>query len=114
LFPVWAPNGAGSARYVLCRFNLLFCLRVLRKPADEILAFSEDAVNHVVAAYGPLVSKHKDDAFTPEQKEWQAIRRGRYVEFNLVSWDGCGNGAAVAPDRPPSDHWPAPDAWAAV
>lgn len=54
------------------------------KPQDEILAFSEDAVNHVVEAYCPLVKKHKDDAFTPEQKEWQAIRRGRYVEFNLV------------------------------
>ncbi len=41
-------------------------------------------MNHVVEAYCPLVSKHKDDAFTPEQKEWQAMRRGRYVEFNLV------------------------------
>jgi coproporphyrinogen III oxidase len=54
------------------------------RPADEILAFSEDCANHVAKAYCPIVAKHKDDPFTPEQKEWQQIRRGRYVEFNLV------------------------------
>jgi len=50
----------------------------------KILAFSTDALNSVVDAYCPLVVKHKDDAFTPEQKQWQQLRRGRYVEFNLV------------------------------
>lgn len=35
-------------------------------------------------AYLPIVSKYKAHAFTPEQKYWQEIRRGRYVEFNLV------------------------------
>ncbi|KAL6750067.1 coproporphyrinogen III oxidase chloroplast precursor [Haematococcus lacustris] len=54
------------------------------KPADEIMSFSEECVNNVVAAYAPLVVKHKDDAFTQQQKEWQGVRRGRYVEFNLV------------------------------
>lgn len=54
-----------------------------REP-EKILAFSTDAVNHVAEAYVPLVEKHKDDAFTPEQKQWQQLRRGRYVEFNLV------------------------------
>merc|ERR1711998_208042 len=38
----------------------------------------------VVKAYLPIVAKHKDDPFTTEQKEWQLMRRGRYVEFNLV------------------------------
>ena len=38
----------------------------------------------VVPAYVPLVAKHKDDEFTPEQRAWQQMRRGRYVEFNLV------------------------------
>ncbi len=28
--------------------------------------------------------KHKDEAFTSEEKQWQQLRRGRYVEFNLV------------------------------
>lgn len=41
-------------------------------------------MNNVVKAYGPIVEKHKNDPFTPEQKQWQLMRRGRYVEFNLV------------------------------
>ncbi len=35
-------------------------------------------------AYLPIVEKHKHDTFTSEHKYWQEIRRGRYVEFNLV------------------------------
>jgi coproporphyrinogen III oxidase len=35
-------------------------------------------------AYLPIVEKHKQDVFTNKQKHWQEIRRGRYVEFNLV------------------------------
>ena len=31
-----------------------------------------------------IVDKRKDLPFTNEQKYWQEIRRGRYVEFNLV------------------------------
>lgn len=37
-----------------------------------------------VDSYLPLVAQHKDDDFTEKQKEWQQMRRGRYVEFNLV------------------------------
>jgi coproporphyrinogen III oxidase len=35
-------------------------------------------------AYLPIVEKHKHDAYTDANKYWQEIRRGRYVEFNLV------------------------------
>mmetsp|Transcript_29898 Transcript_29898/g.34082 ORF Transcript_29898/g.34082 Transcript_29898/m.34082 type:complete len:399 (+) Transcript_29898:222-1418(+) len=51
---------------------------------EKIFEFSKDAVNNVVAAYGPIIEKHKNDKFTEQQKEWQLMRRGRYVEFNLV------------------------------
>lgn len=34
--------------------------------------------------YTHLMSKNKDLFFTPNNKQWQLIRRGRYVEFNLV------------------------------
>ena len=37
-----------------------------------------------VDSYLPLVAQHKDDDFTEKQKQWQQMRRGRYVEFNLV------------------------------
>lgn len=51
---------------------------------DKIFDFAKDAVNSVVKAYGPIIEEHKDDEFTQKQKEWQLMRRGRYVEFNLV------------------------------
>jgi coproporphyrinogen III oxidase len=51
---------------------------------DEIFEFCKDAANHVVAAYGPIIEKHKNDLYTEQEKRWQQLRRGRYVEFNLV------------------------------
>ena len=30
------------------------------------------------------LQKNKDKEFTQKEKEWQLMRRGRYVEFNLV------------------------------
>ena len=42
--------------------------------------------NRFSTAYVPIVQKRKDMKFTPEMKRWQQLRRGRYVEFNLV-WD---------------------------
>jgi coproporphyrinogen III oxidase len=35
-------------------------------------------------AYIPIVEKRKHTPYTEENKHWQEIRRGRYVEFNLV------------------------------
>lgn len=40
----------------------------------------------MIPAYIPLVEKRKDMTFTEKQKAWQQLRRGRYVEFNLVSF----------------------------
>lgn len=54
------------------------------KDPNEILKIVEACFDAFIPAYIPAVARHKDDAFTPEQKQWQQIRRGRYVEFNLV------------------------------
>ena len=51
---------------------------------DTIFEFSKEALSSVVEAYGPIIEKHKNDDFTQQQKEWQLMRSGRYVEFNLV------------------------------
>jgi len=51
---------------------------------DELLAFATDMAGAVVPCYVPLFDKHKDDEFTEQEKQWQQMRRGRYVEFNLV------------------------------
>jgi coproporphyrinogen III oxidase len=31
-----------------------------------------------------IIEKHKNDPYTEEEKRWQQLRLGRYVEFNLV------------------------------
>jgi coproporphyrinogen III oxidase len=35
-------------------------------------------------AYVPIAEEQKGKPWTAAQKQWQLIRRGRYVEFNLV------------------------------
>lgn len=46
--------------------------------------FSKACGHAFVDAYIPIVAKRKDISFTNEHKYWQEIRRGRYVEFNLL------------------------------
>jgi coproporphyrinogen III oxidase len=37
-----------------------------------------------IPAYVPIVERRKNSSYSDENKHWQEIRRGRYVEFNLV------------------------------
>lgn len=54
------------------------------RPAEQLLAFAGDAASAVVPSYLPLVARRKDEPFSEAQRQWQQLRRGRYVEFNLV------------------------------
>ena len=63
-------------------------------------------------AYTPIVEKRKGLPYTPEQKDWQEIRRGRYVEFNLVHDKGTlfglktnGRIESILMSLPPSVQW---------
>jgi coproporphyrinogen III oxidase len=47
-------------------------------------------------AYLPIVHANKTIPFTPEEKNWQLLRRGRYVEFNLVYDRGTRFGLETA------------------
>ncbi|XP_004390501.1 oxygen-dependent coproporphyrinogen-III oxidase, mitochondrial [Trichechus manatus latirostris] len=51
---------------------------------EEVFRFVQSCAQAVVPSYIPLVKKHCDDSFTPQEKLWQQLRRGRYVEFNLL------------------------------
>ena len=46
--------------------------------------FGKTCGDAFIEAYVPIVEKRKATAYTAENKYWQEIRRGRYVEFNLV------------------------------
>lgn len=57
----------------------------LDTPAQEqCYSFVRSCAEAVIPSYVPLVTKNKDTPFTPENVRWQRLRRGRYVEFNLV------------------------------
>lgn len=48
------------------------------------VAFAKACGDAFVPAYVPIVEKRKKLMYSPQNKHWQEIRRGRYVEFNLV------------------------------
>ena len=50
------------------------------------IALARDCGTAFLDAYLPIIERRRDAEFTAEQREWQQLRRGRYVEFNLV-WD---------------------------
>jgi coproporphyrinogen III oxidase len=51
---------------------------------EQLFAFVEDAGRVFLPAYTPIVEHHKEEAYTEAERHWQLLRRGRYVEFNLV------------------------------
>ncbi|PSR10823.1 MAG: oxygen-dependent coproporphyrinogen oxidase [Bacteroidetes bacterium] len=52
----------------------------------DLWAFTQAVGQSFAPAYTHLLKRHQADSFTPAEEEWQKLRRGRYVEFNLV-WD---------------------------
>lgn len=52
--------------------------------ADFWLEFGKACGETFLNAYLPIVERRKQTPYTKAQKHWQEIRRGRYVEFNLV------------------------------
>ncbi len=51
---------------------------------EKNFAFWQDVGKAFAPTYTALISKNKTKLYTPENKQWQLLRRGRYVEFNLV------------------------------
>lgn len=52
---------------------------------NDIFKFVEGCGLALVDQYVPIVKKRMNTEYTQAQKDWQQLRRGRYVEFNLVS-----------------------------
>jgi coproporphyrinogen III oxidase len=74
--------------------------------------FVSEVGNSFLEAYVPIVEKRKNQSYTPEQKTWQEIRRGRYVEFNLVHDKGTlfglktnGRIESILMSLPPHVQW---------
>jgi len=76
------------------------------------LTFNMAMGDSFLPAYLPIAERRKNLAFTPAQKEWQEIRRGRYVEFNLIHDRGTlfglrtnGRTESILMSLPPTVRW---------
>lgn len=54
------------------------------RDVEKLFQFQQANGNCFIDAYIPIVEKRKAALFSTENKYWQEIRRGRYVEFNLI------------------------------
>ena len=55
-------------------------------PFQRCRALTQSVGNHFTAAYLPIIARRRDIPYGERERDFQAYRRGRYVEFNLV-WD---------------------------
>ena len=54
------------------------------RPADALFAFVRDCASAFLPAYLPIVQRRWQLPFGDAERRWQQLRRGRYVEFNLL------------------------------
>jgi coproporphyrinogen III oxidase len=87
------------------------------KPTDDahkeaLFAFVQDVGNTFAPIYTHLMHQNRDLPFGEREKNWQLLRRGRYVEFNLV-WDRGtrfgletnGRTESILMSMPPQANW---------
>jgi len=62
---------------------------------EAVFKFVTTCAESVLPSYVPIVEKHKNDGYSYEDRQWQLMRRGRYVEFNLIYDRGTKFGLAT-------------------
>ena len=80
--------------------------------ANQWYDFVTEVGNSFLEAYVPIVEKRKNLTYTVANRTWQEIRRGRYVEFNLVHDKGTifglktnGRIESILMSLPPHVQW---------
>ena len=79
---------------------------------DLCFALTQAVGEHFVPAYLPIVERRCQRAYGEHERDWQAYRRGRYVEFNLVFDRGTlfglqsgGRTESILMSMPPVVKW---------
>ena len=79
---------------------------------EHCFALTRSVGDHFLAAYEPIIERRKDTPFGERERDFQAYRRGRYVEFNLVYDRGTlfglqsnGRTEAILMSLPPLVKW---------
>ncbi len=79
---------------------------------DTAFGFMCSVGDHYLPAYLPVVEKRKDTPYGERERDFQAYRRGRYVEFNLVYDRGTlfglqsgGRTESILMSMPPRADW---------
>ena len=75
-------------------------------------ALMQSVGDHFLPAYAPIVERRRDTAWGERERDFQAYRRGRYVEFNLVFDRGTlfglqsgGRTESILMSIPPAVKW---------
>ena len=79
---------------------------------DHCFALTQAVGEHFVPAYLPIVERRCQRPYGEHERDWQAYRRGRYVEFNLVFDRGTlfglqsgGRTESILMSMPPVVKW---------
>jgi len=79
---------------------------------ERSFEFMRSVGDHYIPAYLPIVEQRKDSPFEEKAREFQAYRRGRYVEFNLIYDRGTifglqsgGRTESILMSLPPLAKW---------
>jgi coproporphyrinogen III oxidase len=80
--------------------------------AEAMFAFTRAVGDAFLPAYLPIVERRRNEPWGERERRWQLLRRGRYVEFNLLYDRGTvfglrteGRVESILMSLPPETRW---------